>query len=167
MLTSLFQKIDIIEQTKKRLLLRELPRMEWFFSAIVLMLGINMAIFGLNLTAAVAIALGLIVGFGSRIRIIVFDVQAEEMVIVYQYPLRRVVVNTTLLEEVTRAYLSTAEDNATQVILLTQQGEMGLSVYSKDARPWKEVLVFAINEFLHHYRKHKEQAAEDDLREAL
>jgi hypothetical protein len=174
-LVSIFQKIDIIEKTKQRLLLRELPRLEWIFAGIVLMLGINMAVLGLNLTAAAAIAMGVVVAIGSRVRVIVFDAVAEEMVVVYQYPLRRLVVNSLQLEDIRRAYLRVADDaeagadGATQVVLVTAQGEMGLSVYSKDQRPWKEALVFAINEFLHTYRQQKEREHEGDdtLREAV
>ena len=166
MISGVLQRLEIVRRAKGYLTLRELPLLEWLIVASLFIASINMAVFNLTLTAVGMLLVGIVIGLMSRMRYIIFDAQADQMSVVYRNLLRQRVVQSMLTEEIVRAYLSQNDDGATQIILVTTQGEMGLSVYSRDLRPWKEEVVIAINEFLYDTRQlQAEREAADGLGE--
>lgn len=166
MIWGVLQRLTIGQQTRQRLVLRELPLLEWVIVGSLFTIGINLSIAGLTLSAVGAMVIGVILINLSRIREIVFDAEADAMVVVYQYLLRQNTVNHIELDEILRASLNQDDNGATQILLITTRGEMGLSVYSRDLTDWKETVVFAINEFLHNARRTKQQAENDDDNQA-
>lgn len=144
------QRLSIIEQSPQRLVLRELPLMEWLFAGALFLTAINLAFFDLWITAMITVVIALAYSLQTRIRLIVFDVASGTMQVWYQYPLKQKMVNQERLDEISRAYLSQDDTGATQIVLVKTNGlEMGLSVYSQDVKDWKEVVVIAINAILH------------------
>jgi hypothetical protein len=101
--------------------------------------------------------LGIFFVMQGRIRVIRFDADANTMTVEYVYLYKRIHASTKPLHEISRAYLDKADDDSTQIILVDVTGEeAGLSVYSRDIRPWKEEIVIAINTVLH--EAHKDDA---------
>jgi hypothetical protein len=144
------QRLSIIEQSSQRLVLRELPLMEWLFAGALFLTAINLAFFDLWITAMITVVIALAYSLQTRLRLIVFDVASGTIQVWYQYPLKQKMVNQERLDEISRAYLSQDDTGATQIVLVKTNGlEMGLSVYSQDVKNWKEVVVIAINAILH------------------
>lgn len=148
MIWGVFQHLRIITTTPGRLVLRELPLLEWLMAFAVMLLGFNFIIMNMTITAVGAFLVALVIVMSSRSRILIFDAAERELRILFQYPLRQRVVNQIPLAQIDRAYLSKDDNDSTQIILVTQRGDMGLSVYSRDNRPWKEDVCRAINDFL-------------------
>ncbi|QPC82429.1 hypothetical protein G4Y79_22535 [Phototrophicus methaneseepsis] len=148
MIWGVFQHLRIVTTTPGRLVLRELPLLEWLMAFAVMLLGFNFIIMNMTITAVGAFLVALVIVMSSRSRILIFDAADRELRILFQYPLRQRVVNQIPLAQIDRAYLSKDDNDSTQIILVTQRGDMGLSVYSRDNRPWKEDICKAINDFL-------------------
>lgn len=160
MIWGVLQRLDIVTKEPGRLLLRELPLLEWLIAGALFLGAINLAILGLTLTGLGALIVGVLLILLSRMRFVLFDAENGVMQVWYHYPLRRRMANEYPLEKIHQAYLKPGDEGYTQVILSTMGGELGLTVYSKDMRPWKEEIVFAINAFLHDARV-KEDEDED------
>lgn len=158
MLNGILQKLNIIVYTDTRLVLREYPRMEWLAVLGLLIVAANTAIWGFWVTAAVALGIAVLLGTQAEVRTITFDVATDQMTIHLQAPLRNRLVNRIPLHHISRAYLSQAQTDHTQIVLVSVVGdEMGLSVYSRDVRPWKDDIVIAINAILHQAHKDAEE----------
>jgi hypothetical protein len=155
MIFGVLQQLRLIQQSEKHLVLREFPLFEYLIIVALLLGAGNMALFSLWATAIGAIGIALIFALLTRMRDIDFDGEADVMRIVFRYPLRSRIINEMPLEQIERAYLRHDDNDYTQIILVTTQGETGLSVYSRDLRPWKETLVIAINAFLHDARQRR------------
>lgn len=152
MIWGVFQQLRIVRATPMQLILRELPLLEWLLAFVVVLLGVNFVILGISITAVGAFLVAMAIVLFSRSRILIFDADDQELRIVFQYPLLRQDVNVISLLQVDRAYIRQDDNGSTQIILATQSGEMGLSVYSRDTSPWKEEVCQAINDFLHGLR---------------
>lgn len=161
MIHGVIQRLRIIRHTPSYLLMREYPLLEWLMVAAVLFGVVNTALLGLYLTAVGALVIGIVIALVSRIRVVEFDAPAGEMRVSWRYVLMQRHANTIPLDRIMRAYLMKNDDDYTQVIIVTTEGEMGLSVHSKDLHPWKEDIVFAINEVLHTYRLMQQEEKQD------
>lgn len=148
MIWGVFQQLKIIIATPTRLVLRELPLLEWFMAFAVMLLGVNFIFLGTTITAVGAFLVAMAIVLFSRSRLLIFDASNRELQIVFQYPLRQRIINQIPLRQIDRAYIRVDDNDSSQIILATQRGEMGLSVYSRDTRPWKEDVCKAINDFL-------------------
>jgi hypothetical protein len=105
-------------------------------------------------TVIVAIAIALLLVLQARLRLIIFTTEPNLMQVLLQSPLRSQIATEISLHEISRAYLKKDDAGGTQIVLVQTDGEeMGLSVYSKDMRDWKEEIVIAINEILHNAHK--------------
>ena len=148
MIWGVFQQLRIVVATPTRLVLRELPLMEWLLAFVMLLVGVNFIVIGLSLTTLGAFFIAMVIVLLSRSRLLIFDAAEKELRIVFQYPFWQRVVNQVPLVQIERAYVRKSDTGSTQIILATQRGEMGLSVYSRDMQPWKEAVCQAINDFL-------------------
>lgn len=148
MIWGVFQQLRIISASPTQLVLRELPLLEWLVAFLIALLGVNFIIIGINITAVGAFLVAMAIVLFSRSRLLIFDVADKELRIVFQYPLMRRVANQLPLQQIDRAYIRQDDNGSTQIILKTQRGEMGLSVYSRDSHPWKDTACKAINDFL-------------------
>lgn len=153
MIESILHRLNIIEQTKARLVLRELPLLDWLFAAITFVVVSNLAIFQLWITAVVGVIIATVILFRAQTRDIVFDAASGTMKVYMRSYLGTVEANSFDLDRIDRAFLRHDEDDATQVILVARGSQMGLSVYSRDPQGWKEDIVLAVNAFLHEYRQ--------------
>lgn len=148
-INGVLQKLNIIEHNDTRLVLREYPLGEWLGVLALLLTSVNTIFWGFELTAIVAVAAAVVVGARANIRRITFDISDNHMTIHMRSPLRRHMVNQIPLQQIEKAYLSTSKTDHTQIVLVRTTGdEMGLSVYSRDVRPWKDDIVRAINAIL-------------------
>jgi pheromone shutdown protein TraB len=154
MIQGVLQRLQILEQSEGKLVLRELPLLDWLIAGAVLMFAIAAAVGALWLTALVAFIVAMLFVLMARTRIIVFSAEDNMLRVRYQSLLRSSTVLQMGLHELSRAYLSEDDDSCTQVMLVTVMGdEWGLSVYSRDLRPWKDDIVLAINAVLHQEHK--------------
>jgi len=146
-LTSI-QRLTIAEQTATRLILREQPRLEWL-AALALLLG-TVIPFAMNLTftAVATLAAAILVAGRARTRDIILDQETGKMTITFQNVLGKRTANEFSLSEIQQVYLKTDERGSSQIILVMETGESGLSVYSKDATDWKNGIVYSVNDFL-------------------
>jgi len=150
MVFGVLQRLTIIEQSACRLTLRELPLMEWVIVAVLLIIGINLALLNLWITAAASVLVALLIIAQARVRYISFDADEDTLEIYFQSLLQHKQVSAYRLKDITRAYLKKDEREYSQIILLATNGdEMGLSVYSRDVSDWKSEIVLAINTLLH------------------
>jgi len=156
MIFGVLQQLRIIVREPGRLLLRELPLLEWLIASLLFIAALNMTYFELHLTALAALAAGILLALLARLREIELDTDSRELRIYYQYPLWRRQVNAISFDQIVRVSLHRADDGATQIILVTHEADMGLSVYSRDLRPWKEEVTVAINEVLRQGRRRDE-----------
>lgn len=152
MIMGVLQQLRIVERNRTRLILRELPLLEWIFAFALVIVAFNLLILNVSLTAVASIVAAVLVVLLSRIRFVIFDAEDKAMRIEFQYPLLRRVVNRLPLIQVERVILREDPKGPSQIIMLTQQGELGLSVYSRDPRPWKQELCQVINAWLDHVK---------------
>lgn len=146
-LTSI-QRLTIAEQTATRLILREHPRLEWL-AALALLLGTVIPLaMNLTFTAVATLAAAILVAGRARTRDIILDQETGKMTITFQNVLGKRTANEFPLSEIQQVYLKTDERGSSQIILVMEKGESGLSVYSKDATDWKNGIVDAVNQFL-------------------
>jgi hypothetical protein len=154
MISGILQRLTIIEFTDIRLVLRELPLLEWLLAGILWIAAINFVLFGLWATAVASLLLGGYFVLQAHIRTIIFDADTNLMTVENMTLFNREIVSVKELHEISRAYLEKDDDGNTQIMLVDVVGdEMGLSVYSRDMRPWKEDIVVAINTVLHQAHK--------------
>jgi EamA domain-containing membrane protein RarD len=149
MINGVLQRLTIVEASPTRFILREQPLLSRLITALLAVIAVSLLIFQLYTTAIIAFVIAGIFLLDAHSRVIVFDAAANSMTIehVYLYKCQR--VNTLELHTLRKAYLHTAEDGHTQIILIDGMGdEFGLSVYSRDVRPWKAEIVTAINTIL-------------------
>lgn len=150
MIFGVLQKLNIIQQTQTKLVLREQPLLEWFGAGGLLLLATNLAFLNFWLTASAAVVLALFVAAQARTRIIRFDAVHNQLTINLNSLFSKQQVMSEVLNEIARAYLHQDDGGSTQIILVRADGkELGLSVYSRDAQPWKETITIAINAVLH------------------
>ena len=146
----ILQRLNIIEQTDRRLVLRERPLLDYLVGFALVVGALLVWIAGLRAIPGIALALALYFIVQGRVRLIVFDSDTGKMLIHYQTILKKEVASEINLNEIKRAYLFKGDDMATQIILVRVDAEeMGLSVYSNDINPWKDDIVIAINAILH------------------
>lgn len=160
MIDGVLQKLVITKQTRTLLILREQPLLEWVMAGVLFIVAINAGLlFNLWITAVGALIIGIyMVAWQAQTRIITFDANANTLVVALNTPLRQQIVTQEALHDIIRAYLAKDENGATQIILVRANGdEMGLSVYSRDANPWKETITIAINAVLHEAHKDDEE----------
>ena len=149
MINGVLQQLTIVESTPTRLVLREQPLLSWLIAAILTVLAICLLIFQLYTTASIAFVIAGVFLLDAHSRVIYFDAAASTMTIDLVYLYTRLTVNTLELHQLAEAYLHTADDGHTQIILADVMGnKSGLSVYSRDVRPWKAEIVTAINTLL-------------------
>ncbi|MEM9955664.1 MAG: hypothetical protein AAF846_28950 [Chloroflexota bacterium] len=159
MIQGVVQRLSIAEQTSSRLVLCELPLLDWGAGFLLVIVALMLSINSFWTSAVLALAIALYFLLAGRVRLIEFDISAETMQIHYQTPLKRNTVNTIKLETIQRAYLYTGDDEGTQIILVRRDGEeLGISVYSDDIASWKEPIVVAVNAIL--YEAHKTSTSE-------
>ncbi len=154
MIQGVLQRLQVLEQSENKLLLRELPLLDWAIAGSMLLFALGTAVVGVWLTAVLGIVAGVVFVLLARTRIILFHAEDNTLRVSYQSPLRTTTVLQMGLHEISRAYLSVDESGSSQIMLVTVMGEeWGLSVYSRDLRPWKEDIVIAINAVLHQEHK--------------
>ncbi|MEO1290581.1 MAG: hypothetical protein AAFV93_22795 [Chloroflexota bacterium] len=162
MIQGVIQRLSIAEQTASRLVLRELPLLDWGAGFLLVIVALMLSINSFWTSAVLALAIALYFLLAGRVRLIEFDISAGTMQIHYQTPLKRNTVNTIKLETIQRAYLYTGDDDGTQIILVRRDGEeLGISVYSDDIASWKEPIVVAVNAIL--YEAHKDKRATSEV----
>jgi hypothetical protein len=154
MFAGVFQKMSIIQMSDSRLVLRELPLLDWLMALVILAASAVMWIASLNVTAVIALAISLFMVLQARVRLLIFTTEPNLMQVLFQSPLQSRKVIELSLHQVSRAYLQKDELGGSQIILVQTDGdEMGLSVYSRDVKDWKEEIVIAINTILHNAHK--------------
>ena len=150
MINGVLQRLTIIESSPTRFVLREQPLLAWFIAAILSVIALNLLIFHFYGTAFFAFVIACFFLLDAHSRVICFDVATNTMTIDFVYLYKRQTVNMMELDKLGEAYLQTADDGHTQIILIDHMGnESGLSVCSRDVRPWKAEIVSAINAVLH------------------
>lgn len=155
MLQGVIQRLQIIHQTDTKLVLRELPLLDWGIAFLLGITTIIIAIAQFWVSAGVAGGIALFFVLQGRMRLITFDADANIMQIEHHTPLRKHIINELTLESIQRAYLYKGDDDGTQIILVHVDGEeLGISVYSNDVNIWKDDIVIAINAIL--YEAHKD-----------
>lgn len=154
MLHGIIQRLQIIYQTDDKLILRELPLLDWGLAFFLAITTLILVISEFWVSAGVAGGVALFFILQGRTRIITFDADANFMRIDYQTPLQKQVINEIPLQNIQRAYLYKGDDDGTQIILVHTDGEeLGISVYSRDVTIWKDDIVIAINAVLHEAHK--------------
>ena len=149
-MNGILQKLSILQRSDERLVLRELPLLDWLMSLVILLFALIMWIAGSTITMVIAIAIALFLVLQARVRLIIFTTEPNLMQVHLQSPLKRQLVSEVSLHHISRAHLKKDDLGASQIILVQTDGEeLGLSVYSKDMNEWKEEIVIAINEILH------------------
>lgn len=150
MIFGVLQKLNILNQTNTELVLREQPLLEWLVAGVLFIVAINLALFEFWWTTGAAILMAIYTAARAQTRLIHIDANQNTLVISLNSLLRSQEVAQELLSDISRAYLHKDENGATQIVLVRVDGEeMGLSVYSKDTKPWKEEITIAINTVLH------------------
>ena len=154
MLHGISQRLQIIHQTDDKLILRELPLLDWGLAFFLASTTLILVISEFWVSAGVAGGVALFFILQARTRIITFDADANFMRIDFQTPLQKEVINEIPLQNIQRAYLYKGDDDGTQIILVHTDGEeLGISVYSRDVTVWKDDIVIAINAVLHEAHK--------------
>lgn len=154
MLHGVIQRLQIIHQTDDKLILRELPLLDWGLAFFLAITTLVLVISEFWVSAGVAGGVALFFILQGRMRLITFDADANFMRIDYQTPLRKQVINEIPLQNIQRAYLYKGEDDGTQIVLVHIDGEeLGISIYSRDVTIWKDDIVIAINTILHEAHK--------------
>ncbi|MDQ7026808.1 MAG: hypothetical protein Q9P01_16075 [Anaerolineae bacterium] len=154
MINGVLQPLTIVEISDTRLVLREQPRLAWFIAGILFAIAAILLLFQFWGTAFLAFVIACIFLVDARTRLICFDTHTHTMTVDYVYLYRRKTINVTELHKLGEAYLHTAADGHSQIILIDKMSnEMGFSVYSRDIRPWKEDIVVAINTILRNAQK--------------
>ncbi len=143
----MLQRLSIIERSKARLVLRELPLAHWFFAGGLFAVGIALAFANLLITAVTAVIVGTYYGATAAIQDIVFD-KADGTLTVHRHGLLgRRVLSTLDLEAIVMAFLY--EDGEwSQALLILADDQLGLSTYSRQGKAWKAQIVDIINIFL-------------------
>lgn len=151
---SVLEKLTIIEETKTRLVLRELPLLEWLIAGAIFVSAILFALFELWITAIGAVVIGVWFIARANMRLIIFDADTNLMQIRFQSLLSSSTMHEIGLHEVSRALLRKEDTGHSQILLITITGdELGLSAYSQDVNDWKAPIVIAINTILHEAHK--------------
>ncbi len=145
---SVLQRLMITENSTQRLVLRELPMMEWLAALVLFNIGVSLTLVAPLWSAGVATALGLVFALTSRVRYVVFDRAAENMIVFHRDLLGRRQINAVALDDIVSARLYEGDDGGTQVLLMTHDAQHGLSLYSRGGEDWKEAAVIAINQFI-------------------
>jgi hypothetical protein len=154
MFADVFQRISIIHMSDSRLVLRELPLLDWLMALGILLAAAIMWIFSLTVTAVIALGISLFMVLQARMRLVIFTTEPNLMQVLFQSPLQSRKVMEVSLHQISRAYLHKDDLGGTQIILVQTDGEeMGLSAYSRDVKDWKEEIVIAINAILHNAHK--------------
>jgi hypothetical protein len=148
-INGVLQRLTIVEASPTHLILREQPLLSWLITALLAVIALSLLIFQLYTTAILALVLAVFFLLDAHSRIITFDAAANTMTIDLVHLYKRQTVNTLDLHRISEAHLHIADDGHTQIILIDGMGdEFGLSVYSRDVRPWKAEIVAAINTLL-------------------
>lgn len=144
------QRLSIIQQTEKQLVLRELPLFDYAIAFVLIIIGMMLLIAKFWISAGIATVIALYFMAQGKRRMIHFDVDAGKMSIYYQTLLKKETVSDIQIRDIQDAYLYQGDDGGTQIILRgTDAEEMGISAYSNDMTLWKEDIVIAINTILH------------------
>ena len=146
----ILQRLNIIQQTDTQLVLRELPLLDYLIAFALIVVALIVSVASFRASAGIAVILALFFVLQGRVRLIVFDATAGNMMVYYQTPIRKAPVSEINLADIQRAYLYKGDSGGTQIILVRMEGEeMGISVYSSDMTRWKDDIVIAINAILH------------------
>ncbi|MGJ3238674.1 MAG: hypothetical protein ACFE0Q_08215 [Anaerolineae bacterium] len=154
MIQGVIQRLKIVYETDTRLVLRELPLLDWAAAFMLVLIGLGLSLFDFWVSAVLAAGLAFYFVLQGRVRLIEFDAPTARMIVQYRTPFSQSIASDIDLYTVHRAYLFKGDDGGTQVILVRADGEeLGISVYSSDPSPWKEAVVIAINALLHEVHK--------------
>lgn len=144
----LLQRLSIYEQKPTRLVLRELPRLNWFFASLLFLVGFGMMGFQLMPTAVVAVLMGVLVGVSSQTQYIVFDKNEGKMSVIRSRFRQNKTITTIPLEDIKMAFFYVDEEGSSQAVLILSDDMSGLSTRSRVGEDWKKEVVIAVNKFL-------------------
>ena len=142
------QQISIVENKPTRIVLREIPRLDWIVMGALFAIALVLMVFGLVISGFIAVVVGIIIGLRSHVRYIILDTETDTLSITHNAVLRTHIVFQAELDHVLRIYLETDDVGYSQIMLVHGGEEFALSVYSLDGRAWKETIVIAINRWL-------------------
>lgn len=144
---SFLQRLQILEHSPQRLILREQPLLEWLFVLALFNAGLMALSVGAWLTTVASWVAAAMLLLMARTRRIVFDDDTGMLSIRLVMLWGQRTVNTMPLAALRGAYLH--EDEAgSQVILIENEVEHGLSAHTRGGFDWKADVVEAINGFL-------------------
>ena len=153
-LQGILQKLSISYKSDARLVLRELPLFDWLMALALFLFALIMWIMNFAVSSLIAIGIAIFLVAQARMRLVIFTTDPNLMQVLLQNLWQSSIAHEVSLHQISRAYLKKDDEGGTQVILVQTDGaELGLSVYSKDLRDWKEEIVIAINEILHNAHK--------------
>jgi len=144
MIFGVLEQLAILQDDAQALILREQPRAAWLLAFGLGLAALNMALFGLALTAWGAAALALLALLLGRARWLIFDHQARALRVEWRAWWGVRLAQCFPYEQLEGVELRHFPKQQTQIILHTSQGAWGLSVCSHDLIPWKEQAVQAI-----------------------
>lgn len=149
MIQGVIQRLNIIQQSEQRLILREYPLLDWGIAFALFTLALALSVSNFTVSAVIAGGIGIYFLLTGRVRTIDFNVPYSKVLTSYQTPLSNKTVSDIALEDIQRAYLLQGDDAGTQIVLVRTDGEeLGISVYSDDIASWKDDIVIAINAVL-------------------
>jgi len=148
MIMGVLQQLRIIRQDDSCLVLREFPLLEYGF-ALGLMIGsMSMFMLGLTNSGIGSIVIGVLIVLLSKWRDIIFDHETKQMRVIFRYSYRQRQVMQLDFDAIEDVILQESDTGHTQIVVVTRDGDLGLSVYSNDMRDWKTGVVEAIREQL-------------------
>src|SRR5688572_20734979 len=116
MFAGILQKMSIIHMSDSRLVLRELPLLDWLVALVILLAALIMWIATFTVSAVIAIAVALFMVLQAHMRLVVFTTEPNLMQVFFQSPLQSRVINEISLHQISRAYLNKDDSGGTQII---------------------------------------------------
>ncbi|MCS6836169.1 MAG: hypothetical protein NZ750_09155 [Anaerolineae bacterium] len=150
MLFGVLEQLSIVQNDDQALVLREQPRAAWLLAFGLALTALNLALFGLALTAWGAAGLALLTLLLARGRWLIFDHQAQALQVEWRAWWGVRLAQTLPYDQILRLELRAFPNEQTQIILHSPQGQVGLSVCSRDILPWKEEALRAMRAALGH-----------------
>ncbi|GAB1420472.1 hypothetical protein MASR2M15_05700 [Anaerolineales bacterium] len=144
-----FQRIEIDQVSAERLLLKELPRLEWAFALLLIVVAIVMGLIGLQLSSVVAFVLSILVVARANSQWWDFDQSARTLHVYRRNTLgRKQTLMTLPLHEIKGAEVHEYDNGSVQVSLILDKKEGGISNCDAYGLAWKTEIAAAINGFL-------------------
>jgi len=150
MLFGVLEQLLIVQDDEQALILREQPRAAWLLAFGLGLAALNMALFGLELTAWGAVGLALLALLLARGRWLIFDSQARVLRVEWRAWWGVRLAQSLPYDQIQGLELRAFANEQTQIILHSRQGQMGLSVCSRDIIPWKQEALRAMRAALGH-----------------